>query len=215
MYKLEDLNLEELRNLKNELNEKISEHGMSPTIFKKFKTTFSGHFHHPNRIQNIQYLGALFHLTWQCYGDRRGFTVFDCDTGEYELIENEHCIFERIYYDDSEGFDMPSQEVLERELGQRIVEVVVTSKNEPKTYKKFRDLLEKVDIVDLNVVERYLLNSVDRESAEQVMENAQKDSPVETVIQYIQEYSKAESNIVKNELEELHQKAVDMMAEGE
>lgn len=192
-----------------------AEHGLSHELFKKFKKVYSGHFHHANRLGAIQYISALFHTTWQCYGDKRGFIVLDTVTGKDEYVENPYCIFERIYYDDADGFEMPELDVLQRELGGRIVELVVTSKHDTKAYQKFRQLLESVDMVDFNVVERYLLTSVDTSQADKIMADAQKESPIDVVTKFATEYSKADVALMRQELGAIYEEAVNKMAEGE
>lgn len=54
--------------------------------FKKFKKTFSGHFHTPGTYtNNVQYLGASHHMDFNDSGPR-GWYIFDDETGELEFI---------------------------------------------------------------------------------------------------------------------------------
>jgi len=71
----------------NQSGQVVSDGEWSNSDFSKFKKTFSGHFHtkgdYPN---NVQYLGAPYHMTFNDNGTR-GFYVFDGETGELEFIE--------------------------------------------------------------------------------------------------------------------------------
>jgi len=58
----------------------------SCTDFRKFKKTFSGHFHTPGTYpMNIQYLGASHHMDFNDSGPR-GWYVFDDEDGSLEFI---------------------------------------------------------------------------------------------------------------------------------
>lgn len=81
-------------------NSSRCETGIDQSVFKDFKEVWSGHFHHPSKIGNVEYIGSLFHLTWQDYGDSRGFYIFDTQTKEREYVENEYCLFTQILYSD-------------------------------------------------------------------------------------------------------------------
>jgi len=76
-------------------------HGISKDLFWKFKDVYTGHFHTINKIDNIQYLGSPYQLTWADYGDERGFFTFDTTTQETEFVKNPYENFHKITYDDS------------------------------------------------------------------------------------------------------------------
>jgi DNA repair exonuclease SbcCD nuclease subunit len=54
--------------------------------FKHFKRVYSGHFHLRKEQGNVVYVGTPYQLTWNDYGDEKGFYVLDTDTGEHEFI---------------------------------------------------------------------------------------------------------------------------------
>ena len=66
-----------------------SEEGLSRDLFRKFEFTFSGHYHHKSDANDIYYLGNPYQLTWQDYGDPRGFHLFDIDSKELTFIQNQ------------------------------------------------------------------------------------------------------------------------------
>ena len=50
---------------------------------------FTGHYHkHSNPSDKVTVIGSAMQLTWADAGDKRGFLVYDTDTGEIEHIES-------------------------------------------------------------------------------------------------------------------------------
>lgn len=82
-----------------------AEHGMEMATFEGWKEVWSGHYHHASQVSNIKYLGALFPLNWHDYGDKRGFSVYDTETGVLEFIENTTSLFYEVVYNDEAEFD--------------------------------------------------------------------------------------------------------------
>lgn len=73
---------------------KICEHGMSFDYFtKRFKLTFSGHFHTRSVKEfangnNIVYIGNAYHLTRNDIGDERGYCILNLNDLTYEFVSN-------------------------------------------------------------------------------------------------------------------------------
>jgi DNA repair exonuclease SbcCD nuclease subunit len=59
----------------------------NPSDFKQYEKVITGHFHIPSTKENITYLGAPFHLSFNDVGSLRGFYYFDSDEGKLEFIE--------------------------------------------------------------------------------------------------------------------------------
>lgn len=66
----------------------IENKGLSQKDFEAFDTVFSGHFHIRNKIENIQYLGCPYEITWNDWKNRKGLTVFNTKTKESTFYEN-------------------------------------------------------------------------------------------------------------------------------
>lgn len=66
----------------------IEKKGINSSDFKAFEHVFSGHFHIRNKIDNIQYLGSPYEITWNDYGNIKGITIFDTETKETKFFEN-------------------------------------------------------------------------------------------------------------------------------
>ena len=61
-------------------------HGLDGNIFKGIKV-FSGHYHSPQKNNNINYIGTPFQDNWSSFGEQRGFYILD-ENLETSFIEN-------------------------------------------------------------------------------------------------------------------------------
>lgn len=129
--------------------------GLKRDLFRKFDFTFSGHYHHKSNADSIFYLGNPYQLTWQDYGDNRGFHIFDLDKRNLEFVENTNVIFHRITYDDKvetikeiDGKDLTGYKNC-------YVKVVVMNKTNPYLFDKFMNNLYNVNPADITIVEDF------------------------------------------------------------
>lgn len=124
-----------------------SQHGLDRGIFKKFKRTFSGHFHTQSEHDGITYVGNTNQNMWSDCGDRRGFHVLDTDTLETTFIENPFHLFHQLVYDN----ELP--EIDDGKLAGTYVKVMVKDRSNSLKYDKFIHHLEGLDLADLKIVE--------------------------------------------------------------
>jgi len=129
--------------------------GLKRDLFRKFDFTFSGHYHHKSNADSIFYLGNPYQLTWQDYGDNRGFHIFDLDKRNLEFVENTNVIFHRITYDDKaetikeiDGKDLTGYKNC-------YIKVVVMNKTNPYLFDKFMNNLYNVNPADITIVEDF------------------------------------------------------------
>lgn len=130
-----------------------SEEGLNRELFRKFSHTFSGHYHHKSSANDIYYLGNPYELTWQDYGDDRGFHIFDFGSKELTFIKNPNVMFHRIVYDDKVE---TIQEVLEKDLTKfagSYVKVVAVNKTNPYLFDQFMNKLYMVNPLDITIIE--------------------------------------------------------------
>lgn len=59
----------------------------NPSDFKQYDKVITGHFHIPSTRENITYLGAPFHLSFNDVNSIRGFYYFDSEKDILEFIE--------------------------------------------------------------------------------------------------------------------------------
>lgn len=192
------------------------EHGLDQKIFKDFKAVWSGHFHHPSKISNVEYLGSLFHLNWQDHGDKRGFWVYDTETDKKTYVENEHSLFTEILYEDDHGL---TDDEINQFCNNQFVKVVI---NDEYDKVKFMDFYSKVTSskpIDVQIENNYAILSVHEKSDsvknEQTEETKDKsiDQYIETYVQKTVDEKKRDSIMTK--FKEVKSQAADMMVKGE
>ena len=130
-----------------------SEEGLNRELFRKFTHTFSGHYHHKSNANDIYYLGNPYELTWQDYGDDRGFHLFDLGSKELTFIKNPNVMFHRIVYDDKVE---TIQEVMAKDLSKftgSYVKVVAVNKTNPYLFDQFMNKLYMVNPIDITIIE--------------------------------------------------------------
>ena len=133
-----------------------SEEGLSRDLFRKFDMVFSGHYHHRSTQDNISYLGNPYELTWQDYGDPRGFHIFDLSDRTLEFVENTNIMFHRIVYDDKEN---TISQITSKDLSQyknTYVKVVVINKTNPYLFDQFMINLYNNDPIDVTIAEDFV-----------------------------------------------------------
>lgn len=134
----------------------VVSHGMKAEVFDKFDVVCSGHFHHRSSRGNIHYLGTPYELTWSDFNDPRGFHIFDTETRELEFVLNPNKLFNKIHYDDTNKTDT---ELLEQDFSMyadTYIKVIVHNKNNPYWFDLFIQKLEKIGVIDLQIVEDHL-----------------------------------------------------------
>jgi len=129
----------------------MMEHGMDWSIFKKFKKTYSGHYHCRSNQDNIYYLGNPYEMFWNDVNDvNRGFHLFDTETLEHSPVNNPYRLHHIVYYKDTDHqlFDA-------RYLKDKIVKLVVRERNDQVKFEKFVDKLYNSNVAELKVVENF------------------------------------------------------------
>lgn len=129
------------------------EHGYDTKPFSKFDLVFSGHYHTRSSRGNIHYLGTPYELTWSDWNDPRGFHIFDTDTRELEFFENPYKMFHKLHYNDVGVEYEQVMDVETNHLTDCIVKIIVHNKENPFWFDQYIDKIEKVGVVDLQIVD--------------------------------------------------------------
>lgn len=130
-----------------------SHEGLNPSLFDKFHSVFSGHYHHKSSKGSIHYLGNPYELTWQDYDDPRGFHIFDLQTHELEFVKNPNSIFKKITYDDKQHTIKEISDIDLSGYKNSYVKVVVVNKTNPYLFDMFINNLYQVNPIDITVAE--------------------------------------------------------------
>lgn len=126
------------------------EGGLQSDSFTRFDTVFSGHYHHRSTKGNITYLGTPYELTWQDYGDTKGFHIFDTETRQLTFIANPYSMFIRIEYNDKniEPIDLDALDLKDTYL-----KLVVVNKTDYYKFDQFINKLYTKGCHDIKIVE--------------------------------------------------------------
>lgn len=149
--------------------------GLVTSVFSKFDTVFSGHYHHRSTRGNITYLGTPYELTWQDYADTKGFHIFDIQTRELEFIPNTFTMFVRLEYDDKDrepiNLDM-------YDLYNTYIKLVVVNKTDYYKFDQFVNKLYTKNAHDIKIIEDMLEfeggivdETVDLEDTQSILSN--------------------------------------------
>ena len=130
--------------------------GMPASVFERFESVLTGHFHTKSSSGNIHYLGSQMEFFWNDAHDPKFFNVFDTDTRELEAIQNPVRIFERIYYDDTkEKSEYYYNAGKLPDIDDKFVKIVVVNKSNPKLFEKFVDRINSRRIHELKIAENF------------------------------------------------------------
>ena len=114
----------------------VQQGGIDKQIISKFDTVFSGHYHTRSNDGHTFYLGNPYEMYWNDCGDKRGFNIYDTETGEVEFVENTYHMFEKIYYEDT-----PAELFKAHLYKDKIVKLFIRSRKSQLQYDKFLDKL--------------------------------------------------------------------------
>lgn len=134
----------------------VCSHGEDRKIFDRFDLVLSGHFHHRSTDGSIVYVGSHGQFTWSDYGDDRGFHILDLETKDLTFIHNPYKMFTKCWYDDSAK---TMEQIMDYDFSQHkgsYVKLVVTNKTNPFWFDRFCEQLEKVGILNLQIVDDHL-----------------------------------------------------------
>ena len=180
----------------------LMEHGMEWDIFKKFKKTFSGHYHCRSNQDNIYYLGNPYEMFWNDVDDEnRGFHLFDTETLEHTPVNNPYRLHKIIYYNDQDYqlFDA-------RELEDKIVKVVVRRKSDQIKFEKFIDKLYSVNVAELKIVENFGMQDVED------FEAFESEDTLSILNRYVQESEiDLDKSRIQKHIQDTYQKACEMV----
>lgn len=127
-------------------------HGLDKSIFSKFETVLSGHFHVSSQQDNIHYLGSQMEFFWSDAHDPKYFHVIDTETREITKIRNNFTLFEKILYNDDK---MSYNDYDVSKLRNKFVKIVVINKNDLFSFDRFVDRVQSEKIHDLKIAENF------------------------------------------------------------
>lgn len=183
--------------------------GLDEKVFSKFDMVLSGHYHTRSSRGNIHYLGTPYELTWGDWNDPRGIHIFDTDTRELEFIENPYKMFNKLFYDDTsiEFDDIVNLEI--DHVKDTIVKLVVRNKTNPFWFDQFVSRIEKLGVVNLQIVEDNLY--LDLEDGNDEIENIEDTLTV--LKSYTEQIDSVDNQKLNSLMLDIYNEAVSLTSE--
>lgn len=128
-------------------------HGLDKSIFGRYDSVWSGHFHHPSEYVNIKYLGSPYEMTWSDYNGKRGFHIFDTETRELTFVPNPLRMFHKIYYDDTEMTIDDVQNLDMESVAGKAIKLMVRRKNNPYVFDILVDRIAEAGALDVKIID--------------------------------------------------------------
>lgn len=131
--------------------------GLDRKLFDRYDMVLSGHYHHRSTQDNITYLGTSYEMTWQDYGDSKGFHTLDLSTRELFFVRNPYQLFVKIDYVEAKPIDPTI-------VNGSIVKVIVINKTDHYLFETYIQSLYNHGAHDVKIIEDigdYSGNSVD------------------------------------------------------
>jgi DNA repair exonuclease SbcCD nuclease subunit len=138
----------------------IAKDGMSATIFNRYHSVLTGHYHSKSSKGNIHYLGSQYDLTWADYGEKKYWHIFDTDTFELTEVENPIKMFVKLHYsDDDAEFEEDLKQADFSDLKDRVVKVIIKTRSNPVLFDLFLTKVNQSGPFDVSVVDENLYAS--------------------------------------------------------
>jgi len=136
--------------------------------FKFFKRVFSAHIHIRQVNRNFEFIGSNFQMDRNDYGDQKGITVLDTNTGETEFIPNNISpVFKKVRIT-NEG----DIEILEKLKDSKDYIDIAISNNllisNRKLRRKLEVILEKSNFASVEYIDDITKELIDDESNESI-----------------------------------------------
>jgi DNA repair exonuclease SbcCD nuclease subunit len=140
----------------------VMEHGNDIDVYQKFDRVLSGHFHTRSSNGKIYYIGNPYQMFWSDVNDPRGCITFDTETLEMKNVNNSHELYKVIKYQDT-----PRQLFKFSQYRDKIVKLVVFQKSKEKEFDLFLESLQKVNPIEIKIIERSEMIAMDDEIVQQ------------------------------------------------
>jgi len=131
-----------------------NEHGYDKSIFSKFDSVFSGHFHHKSDDGQIYYLGSPYEFYWNDCEDRKGFHIFNTENRQLHRLINPRTIHKKIYYDDTDK-NYENHDITQYK--DNYVKLIVVNKKDLYQFDRFTERLLKADCHEVKIIEDFLI----------------------------------------------------------
>ena len=163
--------------------------------FKSFKKTFSGHVHIRQENKNFEFIGSNFQMDRNDYGDEKGITVLDTNTGEQKFYPNNISpIFKKISIIEDEDIE----KLEELKDSKDYIDIIISNNllvNNRKIRRKLEILLENGNFTSIDYLNDIIDEDTNTDELELEIEEVNKENDLDISIQldyeeYIAKYIK-------------------------
>jgi DNA repair exonuclease SbcCD nuclease subunit len=200
----------EINGMKMYKHSPLCEGGLDQSLFKEFKEVWSGHFHHRSKVGNIRYLGSLFHLNWEDYGDDRGFHIYDSDINNLTFLENKDSLFLEFEFNYDILKDVSDDE-LKSWIEGRFIRLYVLTEYEKVHLLDTISRINKCKPHNLQIINEFVLKQQSKSVDDDVIE----DRATKSTHDYIIDYVKEKSTFVREYMDNLFKRAEEQKVVGE
>lgn len=207
-----------------------SQEGFTVDEFDQFNTVFSGHYHIRSHKKNVYYTGCPYPITWNDYGEDKGFYVLEDDFNVKWIDNRVNARFLKVYYNEEDGEQsiriggIKKKSLVESSIGEAVAyagknfcRVVTNNIQNQFMFDAFYQSLAtvsregyKIEIVDANeIVESFDMTELE----EQINEEADVLTTVSTYLMGMSFEKDVDKDYLVELLEELYKEASEKVIE--
>lgn len=184
----------------------VEKNGLDSKTFKKFKKTYSGHFHLRDETKNITYIGSLTELDWNDYKNQKGIYILDTKTGKDKFYPHKRTLFEKIIIKHEDDID----KIDAKRYNNKRIKFELFIENSITVEQKIAELQEVSSKFEL--IDKYtIIKNMDVD-----IEFAKKEEVSDIFNEYIGNLtlSKTENKGVTKIFSELYKESIDTISEA-
>lgn len=152
--------------------------------FKCFKRVFSAHIHIRQVNKNFEFIGSNFQMDRNDFGDQKGITVIDTNTGETEFIPNEVSpVFKKVRVVGEE--DVELLETLKE--SKDYIDIAISNNlliSNRKLRRKLEIILEKSNFASVEYIDDITKELVDDENISESIEIDEETGDISIALDY-------------------------------
>jgi DNA repair exonuclease SbcCD nuclease subunit len=170
--------------------------GLSHADFKDWNKVWSGHFHTQSESNNIHYVGTPYQMSWNDFGTKHGFWVFDTTDDSMVFHENPFRYFNRFTWENG-------CERTQNDLSKSYVKINVKKKDNFEEFEKFIDWVNFGNPFEVKITE-----SFEEYSADNVGDLIELHSTEELISEYVEDVAATNKDDIKNMLLSIYKEAL-------
>lgn len=152
--------------------------------FDTFNRVFSAHIHIRQVNKNFEFIGSVFQMDRNDYGDQKGITILDTNTGETEFIPNKVSpVFKKVRVIDEEGV----QTLEELKDSKDYIDIAISNNlliSNRKLRRKLEIILEKSNFASVEYIDDITKELEDDEELNESIEVDEETGDISIALDY-------------------------------